>query len=346
MLGLPQSLFFYVHRSTLSIPRAMSLATLLAIAGAVGGAAYALLSLQWVNGSAICFSVAVAALVWQGSLRALVLAVVSSRAFNLVTALPQGLVLVYALMAIIIGRATYFSVTAAFAASYFAAGVVCVLMVRPVTSLHVGRDQEAVPLGTVLQYGLASGLAAVGSTLSLLLALRVVLWRLGATDLGIFSLAGVFAQGALVPLNYVVPLLFKRWMQPPAMSVPLLSGMLAASGLCVLAASVYIVGTCSVCESKLGIYSPITEILWILLLGSAADACNRIVAVAANAAGRPWFSTITEGTRLAVVAMGFTLLPTERMSDVSWIVCGAAFLAALVIITLHCIYEKRTAHAL
>src|SRR5262249_43016335 len=154
----------------------------------------------------------------------------------------------------------------------------------------------------------------------LLLALRVVLWRLGGTPLGIFSLAATLAQGALVPLTYVIPLLFKRWMQRPPMSVPLMSGILAGAGLCVLALAVYALGTCAVCANSLGTSSPIAGILWILLLASGADACNRIVAVAANAAGRPWASTLAECCRLAVVATGVTLMPTRQMSDVAWVV--------------------------
>ena len=176
--------------------------------------------------------------------------------------------------------------------------------------------------------------------------MRVVLWRLGAVELGVYSLAVTLAQGALVPLSYVIPLLFRRWMQRPPMFLPLVSGILAAGALCVLAGTVYVLGTCLACGWRLGSYSPITGILWILLLASAADACNQIVAVAANAAGRPWLSTLAEGSRLAVLAVAVTLVPTQRISDVSWAVCGAALVAALLIMTLHCVCERRRAHAL
>lgn len=335
MFGFPQSMFFYVHASRLSVARARSLARDSAVLGGVTAAAYALLSLHWVTFSAISFSTAVAAFVWHGSLRAVVLSAVSTRAFNLVTAMPQGLLFVYALLALTLGRVAHFDVGVAFAVSFFTAGVVCAIALGTVSTERIGRLDGEVPLSHVLRYGAASGLAAVGSTLSLLLALRIVLSALGPVDLGIFSLAAALAQGTLIPLNYVVPLLFKRWMQQPTTSLPLFGGLLAATGLCCLAAAAYFVGRCSMCGRILGSYAPITGVLWILVLAAAADGCHKIVAAAANASGRPWLPTFSEASRLTIVAMGVAVLPIKQMRDVSWLICGAAAIAALIVVMLY-----------
>jgi hypothetical protein len=339
MFGFPQSMFFYVHASRLSVARARSLARDSAVLGGVTAAAYALLSLHWVNLSAISFSAAVAAFVWHGSLRAVVLSAVSTRAFNLVTAMPQGLLFVYALLALALGRVAHFDVGVAFALSFLTAGVVAVIALNAVSRGQIGCVQDEVPLSDVLRYGAASGLVAVGSTLSLLLALRKVLSALGPVNLGVFSLAAALAQGVLIPLNYVVPLLFKRWMQQPTTSLPLLGGLLAATGLCCLAAAAYFVARCSMCGRILGSYASITGVLWILVLAAAADACHKIVAVAANACGRPWLPTFSEGARVSIIGVGVVVLPITNLRVVSWLVCGAAAIAALIVVML---YHSRT----
>ena len=335
MFGLPQSMFFFVQCSRLTISRAKSFAVGAGAIAACASILYSRLSLHWSAPTTAVFSAAAFAFVWCGLLRAVVLSAVSTRFFNIITALPQLLLLGYAIVASALGRVANLDVSAAFAMAFVISGFLATRGLKLASTGPSRKLGASASTSQIMRYGVTSGFAAVASTLALLLVLRVIHSRLGAANMGIYALAATVSQGLLIPLNYAVPLLFKAWMQRPPGVAPLRGGLLATLSLCTLSALAYWFSDCKECTLRLGPYAPIGGFLWILILGSATDACHKIIAVAANACGSPWLPAVSEGVRVIGIAVSFVMLPTLDLRQCACVVSVAAGLSAFTAVALY-----------
>lgn len=333
MLGLPQALFFYTKSGGLSTVRAAEIAKRAALVCAPFALAYGLYNRVWLGGAAsIVFAGAVTSMIWQGNLRGVVLAGSSVRQFNYVMALPQLLMLVYALAAIAASRVAMLHIGVAFTIA-FGAGILLgswALTKRPESSKCL--QVFSAGIAELSMYGLASGLTSVMATLATLIAIRTVQSRCGTAELGIYTFSAMLAQGVLMPLNYSMPLLFKRSMESRSRAPQWRVGLLVS--LCFVGAGllVYMVARKSPVALWMGAYQRVPAVLWILLLGAGADAFQKILAVDANARGRPWLPVVAESGRLVVLVGGVALLGASDVTDIAWVVSVAAFAGAVMLL--------------
>lgn len=303
MFGLPQALFFFLHAGRLDAARARrwawaSALLALPIAVAFGQRWLPQATPPWL---ALALALAVGACVLHGQLRTQLLAGPASLWFNLVTALPQWLVLAGVLLLVAAGLAGPQAWLLLFAVAYGAAAAAAWQRLArrppPPAAAQPARARE------LLHYGTAAWLTAVLSTAALLGVQRLVeLWA-GAAALGRFTLAATVVQGLLTPVSYAAPLLLRRWMEQPGSAA---SRRAAAWLFALMLLGALLVGLAAGLWPDLGLgpaYAGATGVLALLLVGGAAEAASRLLGVQASAVGLPWVAVRAEAARAAVLLL-------------------------------------------
>jgi hypothetical protein len=308
MLGLPQSLFYFIQSGQMSLGNASRWCAagsgLAVLAGLIYFGVMATDSLIGV----LAMTAAIAAFTWHGALRGVVLAAAGARVFSMTTALPQLLLFAFAAGAVWFGQLSRTAVAVAFTFAFLVGSLLGVAAFS-----RDGGSPSRSPRGRdVIAFGIAAGVAALGIPGMTFVMLRTVEGELGAASLGVFALSLTIAQGVLVPLNYVVPLLFKRWMERPGEARPHHVGASVALALIALAGLVAILGQIGE-RQALGPYAAVGDLLPILLLAAAADAYVRTLAVDSNAKGAPRLPAAAEVARLAITASIASLAGPESL---------------------------------
>ncbi len=330
MFGLPQALFFYVKSGALTARVALRWALGCGLLALPVAAVYA----GWRHGdegvgTMALLSMAVVAMVVHGQLRALLLVRESTVWFNVITALPQVLVLLGVLLVLRRGLGDANAWFALFACSGAVAAATSWTRLRAVVEQGVSPRIGWRELG---HYGLAAWLTAALSTAAVLLVQQWVEAGQGAVALGRFTMAMMLVQVPLTPLGYAAPLLLRRWMELPGARAANRVAV-AVNGLLLLAA--LLVGTLSGAWPDLGLgpaYAGATAALAVLLAGAAAEAASRVLTVQASATGLPWIAVRAEATRWGVLAVGWLALPEATLLGVCVIWSVAAWAAALVFV--------------
>ena len=332
MFGLPQALFFHVKSGGLSARAALRWALWSALLALLIGAVYGLLAYAragaWVL---VALGAAVAACVAHGQLRALLLVRQRTVWFNVLTALPQVLVLAGVLG--VIGRGT---LGASFPSVWFvlfafAYGVAAVLAWQRLSAVADAPVHSQMGWLELVHYGVAAWLTAALSTAAILAAQRWVEGAEGRVALGQFTMAMTLVQVPLTPISYAAPLLFRRWMEQPGARASqrwagaLFALLLGAAALVWVLASVW---------SDLGLgaaYHGATRALAVLLAGGAAEAASRVLTVQAGASGLPWIAVRAEAARWGVLAIGWLAPLPHGLLPVCAVWATAAAAAALVV---------------
>lgn len=335
MFGLPQSLFFHVKSGRLSETSALRWTAATGLIAVLIGAA---LGLERVGqGGAVLAGVlglAVGACVVHGQLRVLLLVRERTEWFNVITALPQLLVLAGVAM-VVAGllrdppppTVWWFIYAAAFA------GAALLAWRRLRASIGHGQDSAVTEPASVLRYGLAAWLAAAMPTAAILFAQRWVEADEGAAALGQFTLALTLVQVPLTPVAYATPLLFRRWMERPGARA---SRRWAARLFVMLLLVAALVGSLAMFWPDLGLgdaYAGTTRALGVLLVAGAAEAASRIMAAQATASGRPWIGVWAEAARWAMILIAW-LLPLPRGMLVICLVWSVAAMSAALVFTV------------
>jgi len=333
MFGLPQALFFHVKAGRLGGRVALRWALGSAVLALPIGALVALVQHAHAGASAIAvLGIAVSAFVAHGQLRALLLARERTEWFNLLTALPQVLLLagvgsVLGWRAVSAPDASAWPVL--FALAYGTAAMLAWRRLRAATGAPVAAQVGWRELG---HYGLAAWLAAALSAAAILGAQLWVEAGEGRTALGQFTMAMTLVQVPLTPISYAAPLLFRRWMERPGARVSrrwaraLFALLLGVASLVWLAAAAW---------PDLGLgsaYAGATRALAVLLAGGAAEAASRVLTVQASASGLPWIAVQAEAARWAVMAIGCLAPLPKGMLPLCAVWAVAAWAAALVFV--------------
>ncbi len=335
MFGLPQSLFFHVKSGRMSDGAALRWT---AATGLIAVAIGASLGLKRVGVGGAVFAaalgLAVGACVVHGQLRGLLLVRERTEWFNVITALPQLLVLVGVAM-VVAGIVRdpqppmiwWLIYVVAFA------GAALLAWGKLRTSIGRGGDVAAADSGSVLRYGLAAWLAAAMPTAAILFAQRWVEAGEGAAALGRFTLALTLVQVPLTPVSYAAPLLFRRWMERPGARA---SRRWAARVFLLLLACAVLVYLLAPFWPDLGLgdaYAGATLALGVLLAAGAAEAASRIMAAQATAIGRPWIGVWAEAARWGTLLIAW-LLPLPAGMLVVCMVWSVAAMSAALVFTL------------
>lgn len=328
-LGLPQALLYYVQSKQLRVARALRISAYSAVVGALVTFLYA--AVRGEVATPALLLIAVAAMIWHGHLRAVLLAAVGGRSFNIVTALPQALVF---LGVVVLGLrrdlgpgVTY----AIFASSFGISGLAAHVVNRRYGGTDSSREGR-VTLPKLLRYGGATWSSAVGLNLSLLAFTLLVHDTLPPAQLGVFTSGVVLAQLLLTPLNYAIPLLFKRWVEW-TVGRRLLGYALKAAALPLAGAAVAAAAAAAGLQLPwLGEYARLVPVAWIILVGVAAEVVAKLMAVALLGAGHPWRAATADIAR-ATFALGAVLVLRDHASlgDVvmAWTASSVVAAAAL-----------------
>lgn len=335
MLGLPQSLFFHVKSGRLKSRVAMRWAQASTLLALPVGAAYALAQPTHAGLLATgLLAAAVACCVLHGQLRALLLVEVERAAwFSVLTALPQVLMLAGVGCAIAWGATSVpFPVVwlGVFAVAYGIAGLMAWRKLRGTTEPAAVRA----PAGwrELGRYGLATWITAVLATAAALAVQRWVESNEGPAALGRFTLAMTLVLVPLTPLAYAAPLLFRRWMERPGGGASLRWAGLLFMLLLGLALLIWLAAPL---WPDLGLgpaYADVTQALAVLLVGGAAEAASRLLAVQASASGRPWIGVRAEVARFGTLVIGALSPLSQGLLWVCALWALAAGAAALVFV--------------
>jgi O-antigen/teichoic acid export membrane protein len=330
-LGLPQALLYFVQSRQLRVGRALGISAGAAVVGALGTLLYAAVRGEVTTPALLLL--AVAAMIWHGHLRAVLLAAVGGRSFNTVTALPQ--VLVFAgVLRLGLGNHLGPGLTCViFAAAFGLSGALAYLLSR-----RHGTDALAAdgPVGIprLVQYGAATWSSAIGLNLALLTFTLFVQDKLPSAELGVFTSGVVLAQLLLTPLNYAIPLLFKRWVEE-TVGGRILGYAFKAAALPLAGAAVCAVAAAAGLRLPwLGEYSKLIPVAWIIFVGVAAEVVAKLMAVALLGAGHPWRAAAADVARAtfalcAILVIGdHATLPGVVMAWTASSIVAAAALAA------------------
>ena len=321
-LGLPQALMYFAQTRRLSVTRALRISSAAAVLGAIGAAVYGL-----VRGDGLAVPVVAAAvfgMVWQGNLRTILLGVSTARSFNVVTAGPQALILVW-----VLSTTPALGMNTAIAAGGYAVafGIVAVVAGARLMRRPESRVEQEVRSRQLASYGIATWISAMAVTGTLLACTLYVDATLDPRALGLFTATVVLAQVALTPLNYLLPLLLKRWVSStghrrwPYLLIGTAPPLLAATAL-------KAAGT-SWAGERLGDYAQVSDALWMVCSVVGLEVAVRLLAADQLAKGRPWAPALADLVRvISAAAMLFALRPDRFLGVV--VVWGSASLCALL----------------
>ena len=330
MFGLPQALFFYVKSGAMSAHTALRWAFGCASLALPLAAGYALWHHADEDALAIALlSLAVAAAVAHGQLRALLLVREPTAWFNVITALPQVLVLLGVLYIVARGVVEVHAWFALFALAFALAAVISWGRLRSAPRERVSTGVGWRALG---HYGLAAWLTAALATAAILLVQRWVEAGQGRIGLGQFTMAMTLVQVPLTPISYAAPLLLRRWMEQPGAAA---SRRVAGAVFAVLLMAAALVWIAASTWPDLGLgpaYAGTTRALAMLLAGGAAEAASRVLTVQASASGLPWIAVRAEAARWAVLGVGWLALPAPVLLPVCAVWAVGAWAAAAVFV--------------
>lgn len=343
LFGMPQAVFFFVSSGRMSRASALKVTGLLGCFAAVASLLYIGLT-HSVNAPYLAmFAAASMAMVVHSMLRVLVLAEVGTRLFNTVTAAPQVALLLLVLVIVAAGSLTAWQVAAVFLIAFLFGCVVAWWGLRAHAVAAVDASSTTTKWKGVAAYGAAAWSVAVLNSAANVFWLRYIESVLGLAAVGVFAMGLVFVQVVLTPINYAVPLLFKRWIQLPgaasAVARPaLVSGFVT---LVVIAPLLAIQGVLPM-PVALRDYADLHDLRWTFGAIAVTEVVVRIAAVGANAAGRPWAPALAELVRLGVLAIavstGFAVLLPSMSA--AW-ACGAALAAVAVLMAMRRTSESR-----
>lgn len=330
MFGLPQALFYFVKSSRLGGAAALRWAAGSALLALPIALLYGLVQHPQIGLwplAALAFAIGLG--VFQGQLRALLLVGQRTEWFNVVTALPQFVLLLGVLVLVAMGSVSPHRWPWLFALAFGSAALFSLWRLKgSASAAPVSAPAGWRELG---HYGLAAWLAAALYTAAILLLQRWVEHTLGAVVLGVFTMALTLVQVPLTPVSYAAPLLFRRWMERPGAqasrrwALMLFGALLGVAGLVWLAAPLW---------PRLGLgagYDGLARALAVLLVGGAAEAASRVLGVNANASGTPWVAVHAELMRWSALGLGWLfaspagLLPMCALWSASALAAAAVF---------------------
>lgn len=329
MFGLPQALFYFVKSARLGGNAALRWAAGSSLLALPIATAYVLVQQpQFGLWPVAALVLAVGLGVFQGQLRVLLLVGQRTEWFSAVTALPQLVLLLGVLVLVGSGSANEQSWPWLFALAFGGTAVFALWRLRGLSSAPPAA--AAAGWRALGRYGLAAWLAAALYTAATLLVQRWVEHTLGATVLGVFTMALTLVQVPLTPVSHVAPLLFRRWMERPGAQASqrwaliLFGALLGAAALVWLAAPVW---------PRLGMgpgYARLASALAVLMVGGAAEGAARVLGVNANASGTPWIAVHAEVARWGVLAVGLVLASSPGLLAMCALWSASALAAAAV----------------
>jgi O-antigen/teichoic acid export membrane protein len=337
LLGMPQSVFYFVQKGDLSSGRVSPLAWQHAAIAALAAAAWSVIRAtmdpQTREGllAETLIVLAVSGAVAYSVLRGAVLSVRSNRWFALFSAAPAVIVLSIVVGALILDRD--WTRSAAFVAGAFLVAYLgCALGGEaPFRGQRTRSTLRTGLLTDMARFGLASWVPTICQSGLVLFALKWVERIDNTAATGALAAALALVAIATTPLNLVSPLLFKEWtLQERGRrraefigSVALILVGAAAFSICV-----HYLGRPIVAGLFGAEYLPYVELFALVSLIVGPQALAKLWGVFCSASGRPWLSTVVDVLKVMLVLTGvYAAARTVREVALAWVVGEYAALA-------------------
>lgn len=327
LFGMPPAVLYFSSGRKLGVRRALWISFGSAMLAAAVAALYVLVSRPASISYLALFVVACSAYVAHSILRVVVLSTKNSVLFNIITALPQCLILLL-IVGILTGSfITIDAIIAVYIVSFLTAGIVAYAII--VSSKHPSSKKEA-KLSEMFVYGAAT---AVGTTLNAaanLLWIRYIEGGLGLAAVGIFTMGLTFVQAAVAPINYAAPLLLKRWVETPY-TPKIMPAILTGLATFLMFAVAIQFESILPAEAAHSSYGELLALQWCFVLAAVAEVTLRVPMSAVYAAGRPWFFPMAEAVRLTILTAGL-VVGVGSLWQASWVWAISAAVATGILI--------------
>lgn len=347
-LGMPQALYVHAQSGQLDLQTARRIGARVALLGFPVGLVLA----AWVlHAESVLAALALAACVMlaclQSQWRALTLLGPASWRFNLVTVSPQLLLLPLAAWVVLQAGVTFAALATALSLVWLAGSVHAAQELRRLRHTRGSTDtSDPAPLGVLARHGLATWVTASLATFCIMVLQRSAGAMGGSTSLGVISLGFLLMQLPLAPLGYAVPLLL-RWRITAGGSELRISryAVQAALPMAVLALGILMLGQWRSDLWMGAAYAGLHTVVACLMLGGAADAAMRLLAVDAQAEGRPAHTAQAEVVRTVSIVGGVLIVgsglapfverPILALAAVWTMSAFAALAAAALLVSRH-----------
>jgi len=340
MLGLPQAIIYYLGKQKLSRRRVLRLSLWqTSLVGVVVTGLFLAVPLEPVVQQAgfdvvLLAAAAVAALVVHGNARALVLVDGSASLFAFVTVLPS-LAVVATLAGAIWTLQPHWSASVSlqistFTIAYVPAAALAWMFAsaRPAAE----RVQSEEPIKSLLIYGSTTFILATLQSAAQVGALQWIRRGLGdQAGVGIFAAGTMIASTALLPVNYLGPLVFKSWIAGSgALRWSQLHRWIGALGALTAAMLVaFALGYRPIVNAVFGEqYTSHGAVLPLLLATAFPMGSRNLLHIYVFAGGRPWLAMPGELTRQVALVIGAASSTQVLQVAVTWVI--AESLGAIV----------------
>lgn len=333
LFGMPQAVFFFVTSRRMSRASALRVTAMLGCLAAIASVLYVGLTHSVDAVYLAMFAAASMAIVVHSMLRVLVLADASTRLFNAVTAVPQVGLLLLVLAIVAAGSLAAWQVATMFLLAFMFGSAFAWWGLRAHPATAEDASGTATKWKDLVAYGAAAWSVAALNSAANVLWLRHIESTLGLAVVGIFAMGLVFVQVILTPINYAVPLLFKRWMQTPGVASVVVRQALVSglATLLVIAPLLAIQGALPM-PASLRAYADLRDLKWEFGAVAVVEVVARIAAVGANAAGRPWAPALAELVRLGVLAVAVSIGVAALLPSMAAAWAVAATVAACTVL--------------
>lgn len=334
LIGLPQSVFFYLSSGRLTLRSALAITLVVALVALILSIGY-----RFANGIdtvaySIVFALASVFFTAHSMLRVILLARASVITFAFATATPQVLLFLFSCVAILFGALPTIASTSMLGAAFLIGSAFTLWKICITPSVAIAHWLGNVGAAEICRYSLAGGAAGILAAGASLLMIKAVERSFGSTALGVMTMGLLLAQIVATPCNYAAPLLFKQLMGSAPnrawMIAPLMWGGLAFAATAAGLQTLQLLAS----PDRLQGYGALFELKWPLALTVAADVALRISSPSVLALGQPWLLLCAEIGRIGLLAGGLAAGIVVSVLHAIWLWCAASMFAALILLLL------------
>lgn len=334
LLGLPQSVFYYLSAGRLQFKSVTVVTSIVAILALVLAAGYRFGTNEHAFTFTATFALATMAFVTHSMLRVVLLAHASATQFTIATAMPQVLLLLIVGALIVLGSMHQVASAIMFCVAFAIASAYAITNIMKATTIDGAARPDNVGLAELCRYSFAGGFAAMLAAGAALLMIKTLERSLGAATLGVFTMALMLTQIASTPSNFAAPLVFKQLMKHGVNRTHVLRPLFWAAIAFAVMSLVTQVLQLLIAPSHLQAYAALLDLQWPLTLTVAADVALKVSGPSALASGQPMFLLYAEIARLLLLSAGLIAGGADTLVHATWLWAAASTLATTVLMVL------------
>lgn len=335
-LGMAQAVFYFLKAEKMTVPMALKISVFLGVIALIVSEIYlgGRQSNKWAEIYLFGFTAAV--VVIHAILRVIVLAVSGTRIFNVITALPQLLILILVIGIIFSKKISLMVFSLIYFSAFGASCLFAIIAIRFSSKVLLVKLSNVVSIKELMGYGAATWFISSLSTATSLSWLRHIESKLDLSAVGIFSMGIILIQMCLIPFNYAAPLLFKQWMESGNLSQITRFAVISGLGaLIIIVTGIKMYDFLPLPVSTLMMkYNNLQDLKWALAVAAAAEVVIKIMTVGVLASGNPWKAVISEFVRLCILVIAILAEYIINLKSVAnfWAIASVMSAFSIVIV--------------